>query len=375
LNEKHGREWSLAAVLILVLGGVVTWASMRGERAAQGGGLSDATREKVLAYIRQRFGVPPTVKLSLGAQHSSAVAPSFDEVALIVDDGKKPAMQSVLVSKDGRYLIVLRQNGTIELHQKSPAEMAQRIQEAMKVPVNLKVSVGGFKHSLSPDFEAGTVSVEGGPSKQELPVLLTRDGKYLLVDEIYSLGVDLREQALRTISLRDEPSQGPADAPVTIVEYADLECPTCARVHEFLETQLLPRYGYKVRIIFKEYPLPFHDWSMTAAIACQCAYQINPASFVPLRTAIFRNQQLINITNVRDTVLSYGEQAGLDRVKLAGCVDSKASLPRIQRDQAEAKRLGVNQTPTLYINGRMIIGLPSEDAYFQMIDEILREGK
>jgi protein-disulfide isomerase len=190
----------------------------------------------------------------------------------------------------------------------------------------------------------------------------------VILGEIFNLTVDPQAQALRTISLHDVPTQGPANAPVTIVEYADLECPTCARVHDFLETKLVPRYGNKVRVVFKEFPLPMHDWSMTAAIACQCAYETDPPAFVPLRTAIFRSQQAINITNVRETVLNFGEQAGMDRVKLAGCIDAKSSYPRIQRDMQEAKRLDVNQTPTLFVNGKKIIGLPSEDAYYQVID-------
>jgi protein-disulfide isomerase len=93
---------------------------------------------------------------------------------------------------------------------------------------------------------------------------------------------------------------------------------------------------------------------------------------VPLRSAIFRSQQLINITNLRDTLLNYGEQVGLNRVQLAGCLDSKASLPRIQRDIAEAKRLDISSTPTLFINGRMMVGFPSEDAYYQAIDAALK---
>jgi predicted DsbA family dithiol-disulfide isomerase len=80
---------------------------------------------------------------------------------------------------------------------------------------------------------------------------------------------------------------------------------------------------------------------------------------------------LINIANLRDTLLNFGEQAGLDRVQLAGCVDSKASLSRIQHDMDEAKRVDVNSTPTLFINGKKMIGLPSEDAYFQLIDDAL----
>ncbi len=333
--------------------------------------LSDSKRDTILKYIRDRFGVPDTVKLTFGDLHPSAVSPDFNDATVIVDDGKAKHPQALLVSRDARFLIVVT-GAVMELHQGTPAEMEQRIQELFKTPATLKVSVSGFKLSPSPDFRQGTLTMDNGKSKQDRTVLLTRDGKHLVVSDLYNLGVDPREQALHTISLHDEPTLGPANAPVTIVEYADLQCPTCARMHDFLETKVVPRYGNKLRIVFKEYPLPMHDWSFTAAIADQCAYEINPSAYVPLRTAIFKSQQLINITNLRDTLLSYGEQAGLDRVQLAGCLDSKSSLPRIQRDMAEAKRIEVNSTPTLFINGRMMVGLPSEDAYYQAIDEALK---
>jgi protein-disulfide isomerase len=360
---------------MLALVGGVPWLVTRAAPAAQGASLSDATRDKILNYIRERFGVPVTTKLSLTSLHPSSVAPGFEEGAIAISEGGKEHSQIVLVSNDAHYLIVV--NGSvIDLPQNTPAEMAQRVQEAFKIPANRKISVGNFRHSPSPEFEQGTLTVTAADTpKQEAAVLLARDGKHLIVSEIYNLAVDPRQQALRTISVRDEPSQGPSTAPVTIVEYADLECPTCARVHDFLENQLVPRYGNKVRVVFKEFPLPMHDWSKTAAIACQCAYEINPPSYVPLRSLIFRNQQLINITNLRETLLAYGEQAGVDRVKLAGCIDAQASLGRVQRDLEEGKRLNVDRTPTLFINGKMMIGLPSEDAYYQTVDEILRGGK
>ena len=348
----------------------------RAAPAAQGASLSESISDKIVKYIRERFGVADTVKLSIGPLHASALAPSFNEASVTINDGKNQRSQVVLVSKDSRYLIVVL-GQIIDLQQNSQAEMAQRIQEAFKTPPVLKLSVGGFKSSPSPDFEQGTLTLDNGKSpKQERVVLLTRDGKHLIVSDMYSLAVDPREQALRNISLHDEPTQGPANAPVTLVEYADLQCPTCARMQDFLETKVVPRYGNKVRVVFKEFPLVgVHDWSFTAAIACQCAYEINPSSYVPMRSAIFRNQPIINITNLRESLLSYGEQAGVDRVKLAGCLDAKSSLPRVQRDMAEAKRIDVIQTPTLFINGRMLIGLPSEDAITQAIDEALRDAK
>lgn len=307
----------------------------------------------------------------MDAVHTSPVIPGFNEATLTLVEGQKQVPIPVLISKDLRFLIEVV-GGIIELRENSHAEMAQRIQETFKIPPSTKVAVGTFKPSPSPAFEEATLTVGEGQVQREKTVLLTRDGKHLVVCDLYNLTVDVRQQALRTISLHDEPAQGPANAPVTIVEYADLECPTCARVHEFLETQVVPRYGNKLRVVFKEFPLPMHDWSLVAAVACQCAYEINRAAYVPMRTAIFRNQQMINLANLRDTLLSFGEQAGLDRVQLAGCLDAKSSFPRIQRDIAEGKRVGVEATPTLFINGKMLVGLPSEDAYFQAIDEALK---
>ncbi len=369
MKERKNKLGLPTALLILAVGGGIPWAVTRAQPASQGAALSEATGEKIIHYIRLQFAVPDTIKLSMGPSQTSPLAPGFNQAFVNVDNGNKPGSQLVLISKDNRYLIV-PSGGVIDLQTaNSIAEVEEHLRQLYKMPATSKVALGRFKPSNYPDFQEGTYTLADGV---EHMLLLTRDGKHLIISDLFNLSVDPQEQALHEISLRDEATQGPATAPVTIVEYADLECPTCARMNEFLETQVVPRYGDKVRIVFKEYPLPFHEWSRTAAIGCQCAYELNPSTFVALRTAIFRNQQQINITNVRDTVLNFGEQVGLDRVKLAGCLDAQSSYPRIQRDMAEAKRLDVNQTPTLFINGRRLVGLPSEDAYFDAINDVLR---
>jgi protein-disulfide isomerase len=174
----------------------------------------------------------------------------------------------------------------------------------------------------------------------------------------------------------NEPSQGSVSAPVTIVEFGDLQCPMCARLHDFLESDLLPKYGDKVRIVYKEFPLVMiHDWTLTASVACQCAYQINPGAYVPLRSMIYKNQASINAMNVRDLMLSYGEQAGLDRLRFAACIDSKATLPHVEADFKEGQAVGVSSTPTCFVNGKMVVGFTSPDAYYKMVDETLRAAK
>ena len=84
--------------------------------------------------------------------------------SVTVDDGKNQRAQPMLVSKDSRYLIVVM-GGIIELHQNSAAEMAQRIRETFKTPANVKLSVGGFKPSPSPDFEQGTLFMDDGTAQ------------------------------------------------------------------------------------------------------------------------------------------------------------------------------------------------------------------
>ncbi len=374
LKGNKSKVNLLGFVLIILVCAGFALAMMPANPAAQAPALSEATGEKIIHYIRFKFAVPDTVKLSMGAVQSSPLASDFNQAFVMVNDGNKLGQQPILISKDNRYLIV-PSGGIYDLQTaNSSSEIEQHLRQMYKLPATSKLVVGSFKPSNYPDFQEATYTLGEGASKDDHTILLTRDGKHLIVSDLFNLSIDPQQQALRGISLHDEPTQGPPNAPVTIVEYADLECPTCARMNEFLETQVVPRYGDKVRIVFKEYPLPFHDWSRTAAIACQCAYEIDPAAFVPLRTAIFRNQQQINITNVRDTVLNFGEQVGIDRVKLSGCLDAQSSFPRIQRDVAEAKRLDVNQTPTVFINGRLLVGLPSEDAYFQAIDQALRGG-
>ena len=118
-----------------------------------------------------------------------------------------------------------------------------------------------------------------------------------------------------------------------------------------------------------------HDWSLTAAIANECVYKLKPEAFAPYRTLIFQSQSTTNAANVRDNLLAYADQVGVDRSSLAGCLDSKASMRRIDEGTSEAKQLEVQSTPTCFINGRMLVGFVSPDAYYKAVDAGLEEGK
>jgi protein-disulfide isomerase len=327
--------------------------------------------EKVIRYIREQWGIPDMVKMTIEPFHSSTFA-GFEESTVVVDDGKQKKPSPVYVTKSGHYLAV---GGLMALGSDFRSDIVRDIRETFKVPPTTSLTPGPLVKSKYPDFNQTTVTVDDGKNRQKPVFYVTRDNKVALLSEaLFDLNIDpvqKREKALHTMVLRDQASVGPPNAPVTIVEYADLECPTCARFHAFLENELLPHYGGKVRIVFKEFPLPMHDWSKVAAIADQCAYQIAPASFLPLRSMIFSHQNGLNVANVRDAMLQYGEELGVDRLKLAACIDSQTPLPRIEENKREGTEIGVNSTPTSFINGRMVVGMPAPEQYFALVDEAL----
>ena len=360
---------TLAGVFVAACLAVVFWQtkSARVEAAS-----TPPANERIIRYVREKFGIPDSVNITIEPFRDAAY-PGYYQTTVTVDDGKEKKSSVINVSANGHYLIL---SDFLPLGSDPKEDIARRITEIFKLPAKVKVSVGPFLNSPYPSFFETTITADEGKKAQKQKYFVTQDKRFLVLGGIFNMDVDPKRQALRTITLADQPFQGPAHAPVTIVEFADLECPTCAREHEFLQKELVPRYGDKVKIVYKEFPLvQVHPWAFTAALASQCAYQINPSAFLAYRSSIYEHQGNISATNARDLLLYYGEQVGLDRLKLAACLDSKASLPRVEQNLREGQALGVDRTPTFFINGRILIGGGPPDIFFQQIDGALRAAR
>jgi protein-disulfide isomerase len=318
--------------------------------------------------------------------------PDFLDSTIAVDDGQNTKTSKrtsdISVTKDGRYLVMsfLPVGGTgassiFPLGADANQEIARDVHLAFKVPDSVTVEAGTFRTSTFPNFLITTITADNAGKKQTVDAYVTKDHRYLILGNVYDMGSDPRSKALHTLVLQNQPETGSRNAPVTIVEFADLECPTCALTHAFLEKTLLPKYEGKIRLVFKEFPLTqIHEWAMTAAIANQCAYRINPQNYLPYRTLIFQHQSdfegiKANASAVRDMLIDYGQQVGIDRLQLSGCVDSKASLPRIEENVKEAKALDVSSTPTFFINGKILIGGGPPEAFYQAIDDTLQANR
>ena len=166
----------------------------------------------------------------------------------------------------------------------------------------------------------------------------------------------------------EDPAEGPASAPVTLVEFSDFQCPFCQRVMPTLK-QIQQKYGDKVRIVWKDFPLTqIHPQAFDAAVAGNCARE--QGKFWELHDRMFPNQQALQ----PEFLKRYAADAGLDAAKFNACLDSSKYQQKVQDAIDAGTKLGVSSTPTVFINGRVVSGAQPFEVFASVIDEELARG-
>ncbi len=224
-----------------------------------------------------------------------------------------------------------------------------------------------------PGWRKGTMVAKLGDQSQDVLFYVTDDGRHLFRGEAIDLTVDPHVALMRRIGLDGEPARGPADSKVTIVEFSDFECPYCAQAWEIFEKQVYPDYKDKVRFVFKQMPLTqIHPWSEDAAVATECALLQGNEQFWKLYDGLFAQYAAITKDNLASKVEEIASGAGgFDVAKLKECLASRTTLGEVKADQAEAAAIGVNSTPTFFVNGRRVQGVQDVAAFKQAIDQAL----
>ena len=255
-------------------------------------------------------------------------------------------------------------------------QIEQRLTSYFKSTVNLPPNVTMKLIDVAPAQMSGLLAanleLSNGTQTQKLPLVLSRDGRYMVQGQLTDLTVDPSKAAMDKISLKDLPIRGNPNAAITIVEYSDFQCPFCGRAYKTLEDQVLKEYGDKVRLVFKNYPLTsMHPWSEPAAVAGVCVRQQNPEAFWKAYDFLFQNQKDITTDNVKAKVEDLVRDAGLDVSKFDTCFDTQATLAVVKAEREEGSGLGVRSTPTFFINGRKLEGAVPYENFKTTIDAIL----
>jgi protein-disulfide isomerase len=164
------------------------------------------------------------------------------------------------------------------------------------------------------------------------------------------------------------PAVGPASAPVTIVEFSDFQCPFCGRLAPTIE-QVKQKYGDKVRIVFRQFPLNFHQFAQKAAEASLCANE--QGKFWQMHDAMFANQQALAVEQLKAKAVELGMNAD----QFNSCLDQGKYASQIQADLDAGTKAGVNGTPAMFINGRFLSGAQPLGEITKVIDdELQRKG-
>jgi protein-disulfide isomerase len=215
---------------------------------------------------------------------------------------------------------------------------------------------------------------QGG--QQNTTFYVTADGKHALVGDLIPFGVKPFAEAKQILDKGiNGPSRGPAGAPVTIVEFSDLQCPHCKQAQPTIEKLLGDEQN--ARFIFQQFPLPSHNWAAKAAAYADCIGRTNNAAFWKFINATYAGQSEITEANADEKLGSIADGTGVKGSDVAGCAAKPETKSRVDASVNLGKRVDVTGTPALFINGRRIAnvnGIPY-DVLKSIVEFEAKQGK
>jgi protein-disulfide isomerase len=221
----------------------------------------------------------------------------------------------------------------------------------------IKVEVGDPKPSTElPNFVDVAVRASMGVQSQVFNFLVSKDGSKILQGNVFDINNNPFKRDLDKLKTGSAPALGTSGAPVVVVAFTDFQCPYCKDEAAMIRQNLVANYPTQVRYYFKEFPIEsLHPWAKPAAMAGRCVFRQQPAQFWEFHDWVFAQQAQITPETFKDKVMAWAkEKKEIDSLQLSQCLDTKATEAEVDKSMAEGKALGLDGTPTLYINGRKI---------------------
>jgi len=269
--------------------------------------------------------------------------------------------------------------------QSPPSDVVRLVERQVRahyaIPLDVKVVVGTLRSSEFPNYDALTVTIVGPSKKQDLDFLLSRDHKALVRFTRFDLTRDPYAEIMKKIDVSGRPTRGNKDAKVTVVNYDDFECPFCSRMHTTFFPGLFKEYGDRVLFIYKDYPLEeIHPWAVHAAVDANCLGAQSGDAYWDYADTLHGNQDAIKAKG-RDgwnaeldrLASAQGQRHNLDVPKLQACVkaqDEKA----VRASMHEGDAVGVEATPTMFVNGQKLDGAVPPDEVRLALDQALKDA-
>jgi protein-disulfide isomerase len=246
-------------------------------------------------------------------------------------------------------------------------KIERQVRSYYSIPSDVNIKVGAILPSKElPGYDEVAVTIDQGNGRQkDYKFLVSRDRNTMLRLIKFDLSKDPYQQVMNKIDLAGRPVRGNKNAKVVVVNYDDFECPYCARMHQLLFPEILKEYGDRVAFVYKDYPLAeIHPWAIHAAVDANCLAAQSPDAYWDFADDIHTNKQQVDqektsaarFDAVDKIALLQGQKHSLDPQKLQACVKAQ-NEDAVRASMREADDIGVNATPTMFINGQKIDGL------------------
>jgi protein-disulfide isomerase len=240
---------------------------------------------------------------------------------------------------------------------------------------SLSWKITSIKPSEAEGLAEVDVTIQSPQGAQAQKFYVSPDGRHAVIGQILPFGEHPFDAASKELEKRmNGPSRGPATAPVTVVEFSDLQCPHCKEAQPTLDK--LASEDKDVRIVFQNFPLPMHDWAMKAAEHADCIGRSSSDAFWKFVESVYGAQSDITAANADEKFKVFADSAGVNSADIAACAAKPETTTRVERSMNLGKSLDVNSTPTIFINGRMLSagGIPYE-VLKKLVDFAAKEAK
>jgi protein-disulfide isomerase len=268
----------------------------------------------------------------------------------------------------------------------APSDITRSIERHVRaqytLPPDVNVIVGPLRPSEFANYDALTVTFSSPTRKQDFSFLLSHDHKTLIRLSRFDLTTDPYAETMKKIDVNGRPTRGNKDAKVTLVNFDDFECPFCSRVHATIFPGLFKEYGDRVLFIYKDYPIDeIHPWAIHAAVDANCLAAQNNDAYWEYADYLHNNGNAVSSQKNPD-----GWNAELDKLATLQAQKHDLDVPKLQvclkaQDEKtvrasihEGETLGVEATPTMFINGRKLDGAVPADEIRTVLDQALNDA-
>lgn len=260
--------------------------------------------------------------------------------------------------------------------------MERQIRSYYDLPDSVKITLSAPHASDFPNYDGYTVTLEGEGNKKVFDFLLSKDQKTLIRMTKMDMSKDPYAENMKKIDVKGRPVRGNPNAKVVIVNFDDFECPFCSRAHQTLFPELLKEYGDRVAFIYKDFPLAeIHPWAIHAAVNANCLAGLNNDAYWDFADYIHSNQAVVNAEKGHEAqfaaldriTLTEGAKFNVDTAKLQSCVKAQKE-DAVRASMKEGEALGVDGTPTMFVNGRSVNGARSAEEFRDVFDNALQQA-